>query len=495
MSGRSESDYRSFNVPPVQETFDIDVLPPEPMGRPAPHHRPSSQHLASHRFTPDSLDPRRASLPALSLLRPDRQNRPPATPSLAGSDSLARGTTSRDTTSSALSSTNLYSLHGRSRSRQNGIRPASIDSRTSAQPVIVSSYPHQPAWSRSQSRNRPSSRVGNLRMDRASLPPLDAFNFDSIMSSIDAEVTGTLDAIADICANNRYSLANQYEVHMPPGGMHAQTFRTLEQSLIPVSEVSSERGSASPTNSRKSGEQSFPKVNSIPEPGEAAMDKLLSSSLAGGHPPRVEQKAIGMQTTGPVANGGELAFASRQKSRPSAASEPGVRRPSYSPQSLAASKAFLSKSSQAFKASRSGHDDANSPLRLLASQRRKSISHTSQTENNKHLYIPLISKMAPQIITDTRTNVVSGDPVDQQAGRDQTPERSGAFRAVSTIRDRRAHDTNIQNFLPSWLSSIGISSLFPEPGKSDGPNHGGSGSDAEGALREILQSSFAKHRT
>jgi hypothetical protein len=50
------------------------------------------------------------------------------------------------------------------------------------------------------------------------LPPVEAFTFRGIMDEIRHGVTDDLERIAEICARSRYSLSNQYEVHMPPHG-------------------------------------------------------------------------------------------------------------------------------------------------------------------------------------------------------------------------------------------------------------------------------------
>jgi hypothetical protein len=55
-------------------------------------------------------------------------------------------------------------------------------------------------------------------MGKAELPPIEAFSFKGIMDSIHSSVTEDLERIAEICARSRYSLSNQYEVHMPPHG-------------------------------------------------------------------------------------------------------------------------------------------------------------------------------------------------------------------------------------------------------------------------------------
>ncbi|KAK5627239.1 hypothetical protein RRF57_002954 [Xylaria bambusicola] len=54
--------------------------------------------------------------------------------------------------------------------------------------------------------------------DDAKLPPLEAFSFKNIMAEIEQDIGADLDRIADICARSRYSLSNQYEIHVAPHG-------------------------------------------------------------------------------------------------------------------------------------------------------------------------------------------------------------------------------------------------------------------------------------
>ncbi|KAF3064912.1 hypothetical protein GL218_02319 [Daldinia childiae] len=52
----------------------------------------------------------------------------------------------------------------------------------------------------------------------AKLPPLESFTFKSIIAEIQQDVNADLDRIAEICARTKYSLSNQYEVHIAPQG-------------------------------------------------------------------------------------------------------------------------------------------------------------------------------------------------------------------------------------------------------------------------------------
>ncbi|KAJ4411722.1 hypothetical protein N0V85_003773 [Neurospora sp. IMI 360204] len=75
-------------------------------------------------------------------------------------------------------------------------------------------------WERRSTSSRPivvKSRNGKPKK----LPPMDAFSFKSFMADMQAQggdndIGADLDRIAEICARSRYSLSNQYEVHMAP---------------------------------------------------------------------------------------------------------------------------------------------------------------------------------------------------------------------------------------------------------------------------------------
>lgn len=81
-------------------------------------------------------------------------------------------------------------------------------------PVIVRTYPSQ-SPRRSPSQPRINKALFKMSKD---FPPVEAFSFQGIMDSIHGSVADDLDRIAEICARSRYSLSNQYEVHMPPHG-------------------------------------------------------------------------------------------------------------------------------------------------------------------------------------------------------------------------------------------------------------------------------------
>lgn len=67
------------------------------------------------------------------------------------------------------------------------------------------------------------------------LPPYEAFSFKTIMANMQAqssEVDNALDGIAEIYARSRYSLSNQYEVHVAPHGSGASFVSSVPSSSM-----------------------------------------------------------------------------------------------------------------------------------------------------------------------------------------------------------------------------------------------------------------------
>lgn len=77
-----------------------------------------------------------------------------------------------------------------------------------AQPVLVRAY----------TGNKRSLRIPGAQY-RMALPPISAYAFADILRTIDSpELQLAIDGIAEICAKNRMSLAEEYASHMPPVG-------------------------------------------------------------------------------------------------------------------------------------------------------------------------------------------------------------------------------------------------------------------------------------
>ena len=95
-----------------------------------------------------------------------------------------------------------------------------------AQPVLVRAY----------TDSRPATATGLDNAGRAqALPPISSFAFADILRSADcADFQVAIDGIAEICAKNRMSLADEYASHLPPLG---EITATTSSNMRPQAEI------------------------------------------------------------------------------------------------------------------------------------------------------------------------------------------------------------------------------------------------------------------
>lgn len=225
-----------------------------PQQRPPPPPSPSSLAPHSQPPPPRSSKSRRHSLPFFSFPLVSQSNA--SSTSLVPSTAEGRPIPLDDSTAAhrttALRELNRSQPSSRHRYTKSTGPPSTATRTTTgtySQPVIVRTYsgpPPSSAASRPASRRIPlssisvSSNASNWRPGRngmalnmaryrgnkksasagndVKLPPLEAFSFKSIMADMQQDVGADLDRIAEICARSKYSLSNQYEVHMVPHG-------------------------------------------------------------------------------------------------------------------------------------------------------------------------------------------------------------------------------------------------------------------------------------
>ena len=157
---------------------------------------------------------RRHSLP-LHFLSQNLWSANTSTASLIETEEAARGEHILDEATVAHRISALRQLNGATRTRHRYAKSTGARNSTFNQPVIVRTY----SGTRPQSRVREAPVKREIQtMGKAELPPVEAFSFKGIMDSIHSGVSEDLERIAEICARSRYSLSNQYEVHMPPHG-------------------------------------------------------------------------------------------------------------------------------------------------------------------------------------------------------------------------------------------------------------------------------------
>jgi hypothetical protein len=138
-----------------------------------------------------------------------------STASLIETEEAARGEHILDEATVAHRISALRQLNGATRTGHRYAKSTGARNSTFNQPVIVRTY----SETRRQRRPRELPVKKEIQnMGKAELPPVEAFSFKGIMESIQSGVAEDLERIAEICARSRYSLSNQYEVHMPPHG-------------------------------------------------------------------------------------------------------------------------------------------------------------------------------------------------------------------------------------------------------------------------------------
>ncbi|KAK0626610.1 hypothetical protein B0T14DRAFT_534742 [Immersiella caudata] len=163
----------------------------------------ASHSVRSPRYRPSSGSrgvSRRVPLPASSRQSNTNLSGRPTQPALSGT---AAGTT------------NTGHRLGGDGSRASGLSmPRHTPKKSSGKLPLPLSLPLPLPW---------QWQTGRSDYDEAKLPPLEAFSFKSFLADMQArggedDIGADLDRIAEICARSRYSLSNQYEVHLAPHG-------------------------------------------------------------------------------------------------------------------------------------------------------------------------------------------------------------------------------------------------------------------------------------
>jgi hypothetical protein len=133
------------------------------------------------------------------------------------------------TQSAALRALNAPAFHS-SPAKSKSAKSTSSRTTVTSQPVVVRTYSASRHASRPGSGfNTPrsfamtghqhaSSLSAGLAGRSEQLPSADDFSFSAILRAVDPEIRDAIDAIAEICARSRMSLADEYDSHLPPQG-------------------------------------------------------------------------------------------------------------------------------------------------------------------------------------------------------------------------------------------------------------------------------------
>ncbi|KAF1363566.1 hypothetical protein EJ07DRAFT_88947, partial [Lizonia empirigonia] len=128
--------------------------------------------------------------------------------------------------SAAIRALNAPAFHAQSKPAKSTSSKTTVTS----QPVVVRTYSGSRHTSRPGSGfNTPRSFAMNshsnasalstgLARQNEQLPALEDFSFSAILRAVDPEIRDAIDAIAEICAKSRLSLADEYDAHLPPQG-------------------------------------------------------------------------------------------------------------------------------------------------------------------------------------------------------------------------------------------------------------------------------------
>jgi hypothetical protein len=190
----------------------------------------TSSALAAHAYAHSS----NGVVPAITTHEPlfDAQGGPSDLADSTGSVPSATTTltnTLPPTQSAALRALNAPAFHS-SPAKSKPAKSTSSRTTVTSQPVVVRTYSASRHASRPGSGfNTPRSFAMNGHQHASSLsaglagrseqlPSADDFSFSAILRAVDPEIRDAIDAIAEICARSRMSLADEYDSHLPPQG-------------------------------------------------------------------------------------------------------------------------------------------------------------------------------------------------------------------------------------------------------------------------------------
>lgn len=179
------------------------------------------------------------AVPAIVTQAPSPDAQEPPADLAASTGSVPSATTTLTNTlpptqSAALRALNApaFQSHASSSAKSKPAKSTSSRTTLSSQPVVVRTYSGSRHNSRSSSAlgspryanmnghasQTPSTLSVSLAGRSERLPSVEDFSFSAILRAVDPEIRDAIDAIAEICARSRMSLADEYDAHLPPQG-------------------------------------------------------------------------------------------------------------------------------------------------------------------------------------------------------------------------------------------------------------------------------------
>lgn len=322
------------------------------------------------------------------------------------------------------------------------------------------------------------------------LPPHDAFSFKTIMANLQAqsnEMDKALDGIAEIYARSRYSLSNQYEVHVAPHGSGSSFI-----SAVPSSSIIRRRG-----HTRNNNSQSGPTLQAI----QSDDDDNSASARS-----QRKRRGIGRRRSAAYGTLETIMSSSRSseedKTKKKSASEltDEVRGRASSKPSRSASGS--SNTGDAGPSTQAIDEDVKQVTRQRSKSFANAIIYADATKNQAggEAASPCTSSAAlvsepsmPQTSSShleirTTSNELFGDASTQGS----MPDSDGSERTVAQILQSltpkegpKVTNSSLMSGLGNWVpwkTGSSGSTTSPQPGSSPAtPSH------AEGSLRELLK--------
>ena len=217
-------------------------------------------------------------------------------------------------------------------------------------------------WHSASSRQEP---------EEPKLPPLEAFTFKSFMADLQArggenDIGADLDRIAEICARSRYSLSNQYEVHVAPHGSGASF-----ASGVGVASSSAPRKKKGHSHSYSQGHGTGgPTLQAIPSEDEASIRS---------HPRRrngARRKSAAYGTLETIMSSSRSSDEDKSKKKPAAELVSKVR-------GRVAGKMWSASASASASATASTGDGGSADAQAHRGAQQHSESHTAPADDSK----------------------------------------------------------------------------------------------------------------
>lgn len=321
------------------------------------------------------------------------------------------------------------------------------------------------------------------------LPPHDAFSFKTIMANLQAqsnEMDKALDGIAEIYARSRYSLSNQYEVHVAPHGSGSSFI-----SAVPSSSIR-RRG-----HTRNNNSQSGPTLQAIQSDDDDNSASARSQRKRRGTGRR-RSAAYGTLETIMSSSRSSEEDKTKKKSASELADE--VRGRASPKPSRSASGS--SKTGDAGPSTQKSDGNTKQVTRKRSKSFANAIIHADTTRNQaggeaaspRNSSAALVSEPSmPQTSSShleirTTSNELFGDASTQGS----VPDSEGSDRTVAQFLqsltpkgDSKATNSRLKSGLGNWVPwKTGLSGATTNP--QSGSSHANP-SHAEGSLRELLK--------